>query len=186
MKNKNLLLICSLSLLLSLGMTGCSNLIKAGINILKPTTESESAESEKESKPDSFSSDSDTHSSDPSSQSDDLSSESSIPNDEFIYSCTDLPDWIQNDGCVIFAWSWSPTDGGSWHDTYYTSANSVEFIVDNELTGFLLARCVSGTTKPDWTITSGNEPGRVYNQTEDINCHAGVYEYSCPEWKTYY
>ena len=56
---------------------------------------------------------------------------------------------------------------------------------DKELQGFLLARCVAGTTQPDWNITSGDNPGRIYNQTNDISCSSGTYSYQCSDWKGY-
>lgn len=101
------------------------------------------------------------------------------------YTCTDLPNWITDDGCVIFAWVWSPSDTGSWKScTYGSPATSLTFEVDAELTGFLLARCKQGTTTPDWD-NKGDTAGRVYNQTENIECSSGVYSYACASWKEY-
>ena len=101
------------------------------------------------------------------------------------YTCTGLPDWITNDGCVIFAWVWSPNDAGSWKScTYGTPATSLTFEVSEELTGFLLARCVGGTTQPSWDVHD-DSAGRVYNQTENVDCTAGVHSYACAEWKEY-
>ena len=107
------------------------------------------------------------------------------PGEEVEYSCVDLPDWITNDGCVIFAWTWSGADVGSWHATAFISDTSLSFSHNGELNGFLLVRCVSGTTQPDWGIKSGDSVGRIYNKTADISCSAGVYEYSCPNWSAY-
>ena len=102
------------------------------------------------------------------------------------YSCTDLPTWIKDAGCVIYAWVWSPNNPGSWVPTTYISETSLEFDVDEELTGFLLARCQKDTTTPDWNKHDGdNTDGRVYNQTDDITCQAGVYSYACAGWKEY-
>lgn len=101
------------------------------------------------------------------------------------YTCTNLPDWITNDGCVIFAWVWSTNDAGSWKAcTYGEPATSLTFETSEELSGFLLARCIAGTTQPDWAIHD-NSVGRVYNQTENIDCVAGTYSYACAEWKAY-
>ncbi len=100
------------------------------------------------------------------------------------YTCTDLPDWITNDGCVIFVWAWEAGQDGSWVSANYTSTTSLEFVVPNELQGFLLARCISGTTQPNWDIHD-DSVGRIYNQTEDIACSSGVYSYACAQWKEY-
>lgn len=99
------------------------------------------------------------------------------------YTATGLPEWITNDGCVIFAWVWSPSDAGSWKSCTYGEAPVTEltFKVDEDLTGFLLARCIAGTTQPNWE-EKGDVPGRVYNQTNDVECVAGTYSYA-PEWK---
>lgn len=111
---------------------------------------------------------------------------SSQPAAQYTYTVTELPDWIQDDGCVIFAWVWSPTDGGSWKSLTYGTNHDASFTVSNsELDGFLMARCVGGTTQPDWEMKSGNEPGRIYNKTNDINCSAGVYSYVCSSWVGY-
>ena len=106
---------------------------------------------------------------------------------EYTYTCTGLPDWITNDGCVVFAWVWSPNDAGSWKSLTYGAGEKpteASFGVSEELTGFLLARCAAGTTSPDWNI-HGDEAGRVYNQTENIDCVSGTYSYECASWKEY-
>ncbi|GEM_PF-6046550 len=103
--------------------------------------------------------------------------------DDITYTVTSLPTWIQNDGCVIFAWVWSSNDTGSWK-SLTISGTTATFTVNEELTGFLLARCISGTTKPDWSV-KGNVVGRIYNQTENITCKSGTYSYSCSSWKEY-
>lgn len=106
--------------------------------------------------------------------------------EEVTYTINNLPTWITNDGCVIFAWVWSPSDEGSWHATTYTDTTTLTFKVDGQLTGLLLARCVSGTTEPSWSA-KGNNPGRVYNQTNNIDCSKDVFTYSAPNeiWKEY-
>ena len=111
-------------------------------------------------------------------------SSSVTPTGSYTYTCTDMPTWIKDDGCVIFAWSWSPKDNGSWHALEYEGDTAAKFTVDEELTGFLLARCAAGTTTPDWN-NKGNTPGRVYNQTSDITCTSGTYSYKCTTWKEY-
>lgn len=101
------------------------------------------------------------------------------------YTVTNLPDWIQADGCVIFAWVWGSQDAGSWKSLTYGANHDASFTVTGELQGFLLARCVSGTTTPDWNMTSGNDVGRIYNKTNDIACNTGVYSYACADWVGY-
>ncbi len=102
------------------------------------------------------------------------------------YTITDLPDWIQNDGCVIFAWVWNGSDQGEWLATTYTGDTTLTFTTNGGITGMLLVRCVAGTTTPSWDIHDpSNDPGRVYNQTEDIAVTSEVTTYSCSSWKEY-
>ncbi len=117
---------------------------------------------------------SDSETTESESESEDTSSSA------YTYTCTDLPTWITDDGCVVFAWVWSTNDTGSWHESSYTDDTTLEFGVDEELTGFVLARCIGGTTTPDWEETD-DVAGRVYNQTSNVTCTSGVYTYSCPE-----
>ena len=114
----------------------------------------------------------------------------SIPEGETItYTIEKLPDWITKDGCKIFAWVWSDTNKGEWIETEYDESDSTNikanFTVDFELTGMLLARCAPGTTTPDWDETK-NVPGRVYNQTDNINIEAGTTSYECSSWREYH
>lgn len=104
------------------------------------------------------------------------------------YTITNLPNWITNDGCQVFAWVWSPTNSGEWIQTIYDASDSTniktQFTIDEDITGMLLARCAPNTIMPDWKITD-HVPGRVYNQTEDIEIKSGVTTYSCSTWKEY-
>ena len=103
------------------------------------------------------------------------------------YTITDLPTWIQDDGCVIFAWVWGNTNPGEWLATKYTGDTTLTFTTNGEITGMLLARCVAGTETPNWDLHDpSNDPGRVYNQTEDIAIASGVTTYSCSSWKEYH
>lgn len=103
------------------------------------------------------------------------------------YTVTDLPSWIQSDGCVIFAWVWGNTNPGEWLATKYTGDTTLTFTTNGEITGMLLARCVAGTETPNWDLHDpSNDPGRVYNQTEDIAIASGVTTYSCSSWKEYH
>ena len=103
------------------------------------------------------------------------------------YTCTNLPNWITNDGCVIFVWAWGNSGGGSWYSaTFINNGAALTFEVDDELNGFLLARCVAGTTQPNWDLKGdNNSSGRIYNKTNDISCTPGTYTYSCSTWVEY-
>ncbi len=102
------------------------------------------------------------------------------------YTIDQLPTWITNDGCVIFAWAWEEGKDGEWIETTYTSETSLTFTTNKNIVGLLLARCAPGTTKPDWNMTTDG-PGRVYNQTGDMKVTEGVTTYSLPEsmWRPY-
>ena len=109
------------------------------------------------------------------------------PGEGYTYTCTSLPDWITNDGCVIFAWAWEAGKDGAWYSCTYGEGDKpteLSFKVAAELEGFLLARCKEGTTTPDWNIKD-DSVGRVYNQTENIDCTSGTYSYTCSSWKEY-
>ena len=106
------------------------------------------------------------------------------PTTQRTYTCNSLPSWIQDDGCVIFAWAWPQGSSGAWYSLTIVGS-SATFKTDQDMAGFLLARCVAGTTQPNWSITSGNASGRIYNQTENIDCSAGNYTYNCASWKDY-
>lgn len=103
------------------------------------------------------------------------------------YTITGLPDWITDNGCVIFAWAWGNGENGTWVNCVYGEGekpSSLSFTVSHEMTGCLLARCAEGTTTPSWN-EKGNVPGRVYNQTENINLTSGTYSYASGSWKDY-
>ena len=108
---------------------------------------------------------------------------SSQPQGQITYTCTSLPSWVVSDGCVVFAWAWPSGSQGAWYSAT-VSGTSLTFTVDQEMEGFLLARCAPGTTTPDWN-TKGDNAGRVYNQTENISCSSGTHSYTCSSWKEY-
>lgn len=111
-----------------------------------------------------------------------------VGNEFYLYTITGMPSWITADNCVVFAWTWSADDLGSWAPLTFTEGGaSATFEVAYELYGFLLARCAANTTMPDWGIRDQDGPGRVYNQSQDVDCTAGVYSYACPEdkWSDY-
>ena len=110
------------------------------------------------------------------------------------YTVTNLPDWIPNDGAVIFAWTWGGDSGtGMWttiamtHDGVDGAYSNVKgtFTAPSNITGFNMARCSAGTTAPSWTVT-GDDPGRVYNKTGNVDVSTGVTTYSSPDWVEYH
>ena len=100
------------------------------------------------------------------------------------FSCTNVPDWIPNDGAKVFAWAWGGgADDGEWFNCEI-NGTTITFVAPDDITGFLLARCDSATTVPSWSVTGGN-PGRIYNQTENIDVSYGTTSYVCSSWKEY-
>lgn len=122
--------------------------------------------------------------------SDDVVSEAGGSESGTQYTVNQLPDWIEADGCIIFAWVWAEGDTGSWHATEHTDSTTIVFDAGYELSGFNLARCVKDTTLPNWEIHDPDfsTPGRVFNQTSDFNCQSGVMTYSAPNesWVEYH
>ena len=107
------------------------------------------------------------------------------PEGNITYTINSLPTWITDHGCVIYSWVWGGNYGdGCWIPCEFTSSTSVNLLLDGTATGMLLVRCVAGTVTPNWAI-KGNEPGRIYNQTNDIALRSGVTTYSCSSWKDY-
>ena len=109
------------------------------------------------------------------------------------YTVTALPNWLPNDGAEVFVWSWGGNDGnGVWHkltmtmdgtDGNYTNVRGTFEAPDN-ITGFNMARCVNGTTAPDWTV-KGDGAGRIYNKSGDCAVTYAVTTYSSPSWVEY-
>ena len=57
-----------------------------------------------------------------------------------------------------------------------TSTLTVEFEIPAVATGFQLVRCAAGTVTPDWAV-KGDNPGRIYNKTNDCNIVDGTTNY---------
>jgi hypothetical protein len=93
-----------------------------------------------------------------------------------------VDNWIWNDGAAIFAWSWGGSSQGEWINVS-GSGTTATVIVPADTTGFNMARCVAGTTEPDWAVT-GDNAGRIYNKTEDVDIQSGVTSYSTT-WVAY-
>lgn len=90
-----------------------------------------------------------------------------------------VPDWTWSDNVEVFAWAWGGSNNGSWIKCT-GSGTSVVFDLPSGCTEFLLVRCVSGTTQPNWEIKDKNNSssGRIYNQTENIKVSGGTYTVS--------
>ena len=109
------------------------------------------------------------------------------------YTLTNFENWVPNDGAKVFAWSWGGgSGGGAWsevtlqyfgEDHAYTNVTGT-FEAPNDIVGFNLARCSSGTTSPDWKVT-GDAPGRIYNKTANVDTTSGVTTYSAPQFVDY-
>lgn len=89
---------------------------------------------------------------------------------EYVYTATGLPDWIGNDGCVVFAYVWGDGIVASFHRAVVIGSQA-KFDLDFEAQNFLLVRCAKGTTEPAWGEN-------IYNQSGDVTCSSGVYTYS--------
>ena len=100
------------------------------------------------------------------------------------YTVENNPEWLQNDGCVIFGWIWGPETSGEWVPATL-EGNTFSFSTDKELQGFLFVRCIRGTTTPNWDKTD-DSMGRVYNKTINFICVPGktVYDGST-SWVNY-
>ena len=91
------------------------------------------------------------------------------------YTVENNPDWLQNDGCGIFGWVWGPSIEGKWVEATL-EGTTFSFTTNEELEGFLFVRTVAGTTTPNWS-TTGDNVGRIYNQTIDFVCIPGTTTY---------
>ena len=94
------------------------------------------------------------------------------------FKATSSATWITDDECVIFAWCWGGGAGeGAWYEGTSDSSGGFTWEAPGDITNFLLARCIKGTTVPDWGIKT-DTPGRIYNQTNDYPTESGVTQYS--------
>ena len=66
----------------------------------------------------------------------------------------------------MFAWVWGESATGEWI-TVTGSGTTAVITVPSGTKGFNMARCVRGTTAPDWSA-KGNSAGRIYNKSEDV------------------
>ena len=115
------------------------------------------------------------------------------PGETVTYTITGMPNWVGNDGACIFAWSWGGSEADAWTQVVLGpqgngGADAKELsgtiTIPAGRTGFNLARCVAGTTQPNWTA-KGDSEGRVYNKTGDVTITAGQTSYASPNWVEY-
>ena len=99
------------------------------------------------------------------------------------FSITDLPDWVAGGVKVFVGYADS---SNAWHwDLASVSGTSGTFTAPNNILRFLLVRCPTSTTEPNWSATDNN-PGRIYNKTQDYQVTMGYYIYGCNSWPDYY
>lgn len=66
------------------------------------------------------------------------------------FKATSSATWITDDECVIFAWCWGGGAGeGAWYEGTSDSSGGFTWDAPGDITNFLLARCIKGTTVPD-------------------------------------
>ena len=94
------------------------------------------------------------------------------------FKATSSATWITDDECVIFAWCWGGGAGeGAWYEGTSDSSGGFTWDAPGDITNFLLARCIKGTTVPDWKNKS-DTPGRIYNKTNDCAVTSGTTQYT--------
>ena len=97
---------------------------------------------------------------------------------------TSASDWIWNDKAEIFAWVWGGTySDGQWVKATGSSA-TINLSIYDDATGFNFARCVAGTTTPNWSAT-GDTTGRIYNKSPDVTFKKGTISYSVGAFTAY-
>ena len=100
------------------------------------------------------------------------------------YTVSSLPSWIESDGCIVYAWVWGGNYGiGAWVPATI-NGTTLTLTLDPSATHLLLARCIAGTTMPDWQ-NQDNTIGRIYNKTNDITLTSGVTTYTANNWPDY-
>ena len=87
------------------------------------------------------------------------------------FNVTNMPNWIGNDNCDLYAWTWGGHQEARWVKLSY-SGTSGTFEEYNDITGFKLIRIANGAS-PSWNC---------FNSTGDIQVVSGVYTYSASTW----
>ena len=93
----------------------------------------------------------------------------------------DLPDWLKNNNCVIYAWVTTNNTGGSWVAVTINGTIGT-FVCAKTITHFRLSRSVPGRA-PSWT-QQGSDPGRIYNATSTFALN-GSHVYQANNWPGY-
>ena len=114
------------------------------------------------------------------------------PDTYVTYTVTALPYWMPDNDPAVFAWCWGGSCGdGTWFKITLNVSGSGEtasvtgtFEAPSDITGFNMARCVNGTTKPNWNVRDNGE-GRVYNKSGDVVIVSGRTSYASPDWVEY-
>lgn len=103
------------------------------------------------------------------------------------YKVYGFPSFVNSDGCVVFA-SVHLAGGDTWVWKSVTlSGTTGTFVAPNNCSEFLLVRCVSGTTEPNWGLHDpSSSAGRIYNQTPNISITANYYCISASSWNEYH
>ena len=73
-------------------------------------------------------------------------------------------------------WQKVKDNDGEWVDVEGSGETATITVLD-DTTGFNMARCPAGTTAPNWAVT-GDNAGRIYNKTENVNIQSGVTSYN--------
>ncbi|MBP5706908.1 MAG: hypothetical protein J6W76_06450, partial [Spirochaetales bacterium] len=92
--------------------------------------------------------------------------------------------WVFNDNAAVFAWAWDADQNGAWYPVTKSNDTTAFITIPQASVGFNMARCVAGTTQPDWSVTSGDGAGRIYNKTENVMITSGVTSYTTT-WVAY-
>lgn len=109
-----------------------------------------------------------------------------IESKEVNITVTSSSNWIWNDNAAIFAWVWGGAHGyGQWVPANgRDSGTTVKFTIHDNAIGFLVARCIEGTTTPNWNVT-GDQIGRIYNKSQNVDFTKETTSYTVGEFTKY-
>lgn len=85
--------------------------------------------------------------------------------------------WIWDHNAEIFAWVWGGSYGSGQWVKASGSGTTINLSIYDDIAGFNFARCVAGTTQPNWSAT-GDNTGRIYNKSPDVTFVKGTTTYS--------